>query len=490
MPMGWLRQSFVALMTGLAATTAAWAGPPDGATTTADLFAGSSTDPYTLAVRATVWGYPLVRAAQLREKATLPKDPFAPRPATLATAPINRLGRARELAGPETRIGVAPNNDTLYSLAFLDTEAGPFQLDTPDFGSRYYIFQFGEADSSTLHSYGQSSHGSQLPAIFIVPPKYKGEVPKGAQVVRSSQRYLMVAGRILIDGPQDLSTVHELQDRVSLHKWLGPGRLAGAPVTTQRQLAGDAGSVPVGFQLLANLGTVLADWHTTPNEAALLASFGRIGLSVRHGFRYEDLSLADRAAVQRGVRDGLRAVEEKTRHLGAPSQGWSISYAGSRFRGDYLLRAAVAMDQIYVLDKTEALYPVAHLDGYGRQLDGRNTYTICFRKQDLPPVDAFWSITLYYEKGFLVPNAIGRHSIGDRTPGITYGPDGSLRLIIQSSDPGPEKRSNWLPAPNEPFMLMMRLYRPKESAVDGRWRPPAVMPITGTARASDTCEGS
>lgn len=470
------------LVLGMLPGQMATAKPLDQATRTEQIFSGPSTDPYTLTVRATVWGYPLVRAAQLREKATLPDDPFAARPSTLATAPVNRLGRARDLAGPDTRIGVAPNNDTLYVLAFLDTEAGPFQLDTPDFGSRYYIFQFGEADSSTRQSFGQSSHGPRLPPIFIVGPDYAGDVPDGVKVVRSTQRYLMVAGRILVDGAQDLPAVHRLQDAIRLRKWLGPGKLVETPVTPQPRLAGDASDLPEGLKLLANLATVLKDWRADAADAALIATFRRIGLSPE-GFRANSLSTTDRAAIERGVTDGLSIIRAKTRRLGTPMRGWSISYAGSRFGEDYLLRAAVAMDQIYVLDKNEALYPVAHLDGNGEQLDGRNRYVLCFRKQDLPPVDAFWSITLYYEKGFLVPNAIGRYSIGDRTPGLTYQPDGSLRLLIQNDAPDSDERANWLPAPREPFMLMMRLYRPQEAVVTGNWQPPAIMPVRAGAEA-------
>ena len=451
--------------------------PLRNATSTQQIFSGASTDPYTLAVRATVWGYPLVRAAQLRQKATQPEHPFAPRPTTLATAPMNRIGQARDLAGPDTRIGVAPNNDTLYSLAFVDTQAGPFQLDTPDFGTRYYIFQFGEADSETRQSYGQSSHGGRLPPIFIAGPDYRGEIPKGAKVVRSAQRYLMVAGRVLVDGSQDLPNVHRIQDAIRLRKWLGEGRLAETPITSQRPLAGDINGASNGLKLLANLGTVLEDWRVSKEDADFIASLRRIGLTTENGFRYAHLPAVERAVIERGVADGLAIIREKTRHLDTLSGGWTTSYAGSRFGGDFLLRAAVAMDQIYVLDKDEALYPVAHLDAQGQQLDGRNTYTHCFRKQDLPPVDGFWSITLYYEKGFLAANPIGRYSIGDRTPGIVYGPDGSLRLLIQNDDPGEEGRANWLPAPREPFMLMMRLYRPEARAAEARWHPPAVRPV-------------
>ncbi len=465
------------------------AEPLGTAGTTQQIFGAPSEDPYTLATRATVWGYPLVRAAQLREKATQPDHPFAPRAATVATAPINRLGLARALSDPDTRIGVAPNNDTLYELAFLDTNVGPFQLVTPDFGDRYYVFQFVEADSSTLQSYGQSSHGRRLPPIFIVGPDYRGMAPKGSLLVRSRQRYLMVAGRILIDGAKDLPLVHRLQDGIQLRKWLGPDQLVEAPVTPQRPLS----SAPAGdpTRWLADLGTVLRDWRPDPAEAPLLASFKKIGLTPEGGFSDRDLTSTEREAVKRGIEDGLTAIAAKTRALGAVENGWSTSYAGSRFGSDYLLRAAVAMDQIYVLDKNEALYPVAHLDGAGQPLDGRKPYTICFRKQDLPPVDAFWSMTLYYAKGFLVPNAIGRYSIGDRTPGLVYGRDGSLRLLVSDADPGAGRRSSWLPAPPDKFMLMMRLYRPKKQAIEAQWHPPAIIAASPIASdKQDACDPS
>ena len=481
-----LRSALIVVLMLLAPASQAGTEPLRRAATTRALFSGHSADPYTLALRATIWGYPLVRAAELRQKATQPDHPFAPRPATLATAPINRLGRARALADPDTRIGVAPNNDTLYALAFLDTDVGPFQLDTPDFGSRYYVFQFGEADSATRYAFGQSSHGAKLPPIFIVGPGYRGRTPPGAIVVRSQQRYLMVAGRVLIDGPKDLPLVHALQDRIQLRQWLAPGRLVEAPVTPQRPLA-SAAATP--WKFLADLGVVLADWRAAPEDRALLASFRRIGLTAHDGFRVKTLSPADRAAVERGIADGLEIIRAKTKALGAVANGWSTNFAGSRFGRDYLLRAAVAMDQIYVLDKREALYPVAHLDSAGQPLDGHADYVICFPKQELPPVDAFWSITLYYDKGFLVPNAIGRYSIGDRTSGITYERDGSLRLYVQNADPGPGKRNNWLPAPLEKFMLMMRLYRPTERAVAGRWHPPAVIRVS-TPPGSSLAEAS
>lgn len=459
---------------GILMPALALAGPLRDAKSTGEVFAGGASDPYTLAVRATVWGYPLVRAAELREKATTPDVPPTPE---VAFAPINTLGHARALASPETRIGVAPNNDTLYTLAFLDTNSGPFKLSTPDFGNRYYVFQFGEADSSTRQFYGQSTHGRRLPPIFIVGPEYRGTPPVGALLVRSTQRYLMIAGRILVDGPGDLAAVHALQDQIVLHKGPEVRREAGGVRRVSAPPARPDTPVPANLGLLAKLGEVLRDWRPDKEERRLLSSWRAIGLDTQRGFRAGRLSDTERALVERGVEDGLAIIRAKTRHLGLPANGWSTSYAGSRFGSDYLLRAAVAMDQIYVLDRKEALYPVAHVDANGAELDGRKRYVICFRTRDLPPVDAFWSITLYYAKGFLVPNAIDRYSIGDRTPGISYGADGSLHVYVQHDRPDSARSANWLPAPEEPFMLMMRLYGPKESAINGQWHPPAIMPV-------------
>jgi len=221
----------------------------------------------------------------------------------------------------------------------------------------------------------------------------------------------------------------------------------------------------------------------------LLQSFEAIGLTRQDGFRLDRLNTSQRAAVEAGIADGLKIIRAKTRNLGAMANGWSTSYSGSIFGKDYLLRAAVAMDQIYVVDKDEALYPVAHFDSVGAPLNGRTAYTICFAKADLPPVNAFWSITLYYAKGFLVPNSLKRYSIGDRTPGIAYGKNGSLKLYVQNDDPGAGKTANWLPAPKEGFMLMMRLYRPKASAMTGEWHPPAIMPTVASSTTADACSG-
>jgi hypothetical protein len=441
----------------------------------ANLFAGETQDPYLLGLRAYIWGYPLVRAAQIRQNMTLPSDPFQARPLTAPGAPINRMGHARKLATPELRVGVAPNNDTLYNLAWLDLNDGPFVMTTPDFGARYYTFQMGQADSSTDVALGQRTHGAQLPPVFIQGPGKMQRVPAGMVQVRSSQRYLMIAGRILVDGPDELPAVHALQDRIRILRWVDyvRGRNVPAPVSAQRLLPEPASGSGSPLQFLEMLGTVLRDWRAYPQEAALVRSFARIGLTARDGFRADRLSPSTRAALARAMADGEANVRGKTLTLGQRVNGWGINYGGARFGQDYLLRAAVAMDQIYVLPATEALYPNARTDAGGKPLDGRKSYVLRFAKGQQPPVDAFWSATMYYAKGFMVPNPVHRYAIGDRTEGLTIAPDGTLEIVMQHDRPR-DANTNWLPTPDEPFMVMLRLYRPREAARTGAWTPPAI----------------
>jgi hypothetical protein len=461
----------------LSASAAAIGAPPETvAAQPSDVFAGKTQDPYQLALRAYVWGYPLVRAAEIRQNMTLPADPFRVRPSTAPGAPINRMGHARSLATPESRAGVAPNNDTLYNLAWLDLNDGPFVLTTPDFGKRYYTFQMGQADSSTDVALGQRTHGHQLPPVFIQGPEGRQRVPAGMVDVRSTQRYLMIAGRILVDGEQDLPAVHALQDGIKVRRWADytRGRDVPPPVSAQRPLTQVTGAERSPLQFLEMLGSVLRDWRTSPQEAALVRSFAAIGLTTKDGFRPDRLSPAVREALARGLTDGEASVRRKTFMLGKRVNGWGINYGGSQFGQDYLLRAAVAMDQIYVLPAAEALYPNARTDTAGKPLDGRNSYVLRFTKDAKPPVDAFWSATMYYAKGLMVPNPINRYAIGDRTKGLTVAPDGSLEIVMQHEKPR-DPKANWLPTPDEPFMVMLRLYRPQEAARTGAWTPPGIV---------------
>jgi hypothetical protein len=216
-----------------------------------------------LGKRAYVWGYPLIRSAQLRQNMTLPEDPLRPRSPSAAGAPINRIGHARELADQRTRQGVAPNNDTLYSVAWIDTASGPYVFETPDFGDRYYVFQIGQADTATDVALGRSTHGRQLPPLLVLGPGQRMKVPRGMRAVRSSQRYLMIAGRVLVNGPEHQTEAHRLQDAMRLRQLADyrSGSTALAPTTQQRMIELRDPPAGVAADFLYILCVVLSDWR-------------------------------------------------------------------------------------------------------------------------------------------------------------------------------------------------------------------------------------
>jgi hypothetical protein len=449
-------------------------------TSNTEIFDGFDTDESALALRAFVWGYPLVRSAQLRAKTTR-SSPATDSPAMpeAATAPLNAVGHARRLATPATRLGVAPNHDTLYSLAWLDTCAHSFVLEVPDFGQRYYTFQMGQGDTSTDMSLGQRTHGGKLPPIHIYGPRYRGRLAKDHIHISSRHRYLLIAGRIMVNGAEDLPVVHKLQDQISVKTLdsspacIGTDRLEHMPnplVLQPHRENGDHRELTY----LAQLAAVVRDVSLTDSEARMVHSFQRIGVSMNDDLPYGLLNLPRQEKVIEGLRLGEQAVRRKTFSLGRRVNGWSINYQGPRFGDDYLLRAAVAMDQIYIVEPEEAIYPSARADSQGEILDGRHKYRIRFAPTEIPPVGAFWSITMYFSQGFMVPNPINRWAIGDRTPGLVHDPDRGITIFVQYDPPDPASTANWLPAPRAPFMLLMRLYLPKEPILSGRWVPPPI----------------
>ncbi|MFV0278853.1 MAG: DUF1254 domain-containing protein, partial [Parahaliea sp.] len=405
---------------------------------TGAIFSGDTLEPYALAFRAYVWGMPLVEWAKVRIFKTRPETPFSARLAHNGGAAINRFGAARELYGPDSTDGVGPNNDTLYSIASFDTSDGPFVIETPDFGKRYYTFTVYMADTVSHQSPGQRTHGGQLPPMFLYGPDYHGEVPKDMLALAADTRYVMIAGRFLVDGStDDLARVHALQDRIRVRTFAAySAGLDEAPPVSEQHIPGRGQyEDDPALHFMAQLGDLLRDWHLRDSETALVASLTPIGLSVDRGFDASALSAAELEPIRRGLADASALVAERSHQLGVQVKGWTINYSGADFGGDYLLRAAVAKDQTGVSIAEEAIYPSGREDSDGNPLDGQYQYRIVIPKAELPPVDAFWSITLYDDRGIMVHNPINRYSIGDRTPGLAVADDGSITIALQHQRP-------------------------------------------------------
>jgi hypothetical protein len=448
------------------------------ATTNAEIFDGPERDPYTLAVRAYVWGFPLVEMAWIRLRGTNPDDPFVHRPSTSTGAPLNRWGHQAVPADPTFRAGVGPSVDLLYSSLRLDLAEGPFVVEVPDCASRYYTVQIAFGDSSAEQSLGQRTHGSQLPPLFVHGPGDTMTPPDGMLVVSCPTRYCLLPTRFLFDpdDPADLDQVRALQCRLSV-RTLGchlDGSNAPPPLPDQRRLVDPGTAPPVELVFLHQLGNVLRDWIVQPADRELIEQLASIAVTPTEGFRHERLSESVRDEVVRGLQDGVEIVRRKSLTLGDEANGWTTNRHGSRFGDDRLLRAGVAKDQIVVTVPEEALYPVGRVDSDGKPLHGANRYRICFSAEALPPADAFWSITLYGDDGFLVDNPLKRYAISDRTPGLVRRPDGGIDIVIERSHEPDDAPANWLPAPEAEFYLMLRLYRPRAQALDGSWTPPPI----------------
>lgn len=426
-----------------------------------------------LARRAYIWGMPLVEAARIRERFTV-----AQAPDDVGAMPINRFKHRRTLSGPEMRAGVGPNNDTIYSLAWIDLAQGPLVITAPDFGTRYYTFSMNFADSSAEQSLGQRTHGGQLPPLFVHGPGYHGSIPTGMVDVPSPTRYVNVAGRFLVRSPAEYPEVNALQDQLAIIRWADwrKGLRTPAPAAQPRPLSRGPESSTSALVFFYQLGAVLQDWSVRPEERAIVGELRHLGLTRQGGFRPDRLSARQIEAIGQGFDRGRDEVRQASLRLGTERNGWTTNYRGPRFGTDYLLRAAVAKDQIYVAVPEEAVYPIGRVDSEGRKLEGSHRYRIRFTPEALPPVDAFWSITAYDDTGFMIPNAIQRYSVGDRTAGLVKGEDGSVTVELSALPPAESDRVNWLPvAADAPFYLMMRLYRPKAPILNQEWTPPAII---------------
>ncbi|MCD2264463.1 DUF1214 domain-containing protein [Dietzia aurantiaca] len=420
-----------------------------------------------------IWGYPLVRFLELREKMTQAPVETDRAAARSAAASLGRFGHQKLLSDPSYRVGVAPNVDTLYSVAWVDLADGDLVLDTPDFDDRYYAFQFGYFDTS-CHTVGQRTHGGSLGPVTIrwcqTAAESRVDTTGTGIELSCNSRFLMIAGRIMVDSASadDMSRVHALQEEIGLTRIsevcdANPALRGGSP----EALEAGAGPGRRFFDTLSQMLSDIPDRALDPGTTDLLRAAGwQPGGAIGRGAADSELDDA--------VARGLAAIRRGIAAVGDVRNGWMINYRGVDFGSDWLLRASVAMAQIYINPAEEALYPVLERDAVGDALDGRHVYRLHFPHGELPPVEFFWSLTMYHAEGFLVENAISRYAIGDRSEYLRYGSDGSLDVVISHDQPA-RGQGNWLPAPPGEFRLMLRLYGPTPSVLQGQWRPPALV---------------
>ena len=391
--------------------------------------------------------------------------------------PPNVFNHVRAFPTAEMRALVRPNFDTLYSSAWLDLTGGPVIVSTADTHGRYFLLQMLDMWTDAFAVPGARTCGTGAADFAIVPPGWSGGLPRGVQTIDAPTPHVWILGRTQTNGPHDYEAVHDIQDgyRITmLADWGG----APKPVRQHIDKSVDSKTEPLRqvaampaaefFRRAAELMKVnpphLNDW-------SVLARMARIGLTPGRSF---DAGKADAAALVAGAAAALKMMPDMISKLGPVKNGWQIITDGVGVYGNsYLRRAVAALGGLGANQPDDAVYPLAVADSEGKPIVGEGRYLLHFAKAELPPVGAFWSLTMYDAEGYHVANPLNRFALGDRDP-LDFNLDGSLDLYIQHESPDGHGH-NWLPSPaNGPLGLTMRLYAPKPEVLQGRWAPPPI----------------
>jgi hypothetical protein len=399
-------------------------------------------------------------------------------------APFNQINNeARVFTYKDTAI-ITPNSDTPYSLVWLDLRAEPIVLSVPEVEkSRYYSVMLCDGNTYNYGYIGSRATGSEAGDYLVAGPDWKGDTPSGIKkVFRSTTQFSLAAYRTQLFNPDDMPNVVKIQSGYKLQplsQYLGQTPSAAAPVVSFPKI--NAEMVKTGF--FDYLGFALQFAPAGPEEKEIRAKLARLGISAGKKFDFKDLSPELQAQVALGMKDGEAKIDQYLESGQKNINGWKVgSFFGDSafFNGDWLKRAAAAKGGIYGNDAVEAMYPMTKTLADGEVLDGsKHSYTLTFAADQFPPVNAFWSVTMYDGKTqLLIENPINRYLINSpMLLGMKKNADGSLTLYIQKDNPGADKESNWLPAPNDLIYLVMRLYWPKATppsilpAGEGTWKP-------------------
>ena len=402
-------------------------------------------------------------------------------------APINTIYNEARVFTPKDTAVVTPNSDTPYSMLAMDLRSEPFVISVPAVPkSRYYSVQLIDCNTFNIGYIGSRATGPGAGDYLVVGPDWKGQTSlKIKKVFHATTQFGVAVFRTQLFNAADMPNVVKVQ-----------AGYKGQPLSVYLNQPAPPTAPPIDFMKIDDesaeknffeyLDFALQFNPPTPDETAIRAKLATIGIGPGKKFEMKDLSPEHKAAILLGMKAGDSQVDDYLKTGSKNINGWKVgALFGDRafYNGDWLKRAAAAKGGIYGNDAIEATYPMTKSTASGDTLDGsKHNYTLTFAKNSLPPVDAFWSVTMYDGKTqLLIDNSINRYLINSpMLPGMKKNADGTLTLYIQKDPPGKDKESNWLPAPNGPIYLVMRLYWPKETppsilpAGEGTWQPPAV----------------
>lgn len=440
-----------------------------------------------IGVQAYTYFYPLITMDVTRKQLTnveaLGKVPFH--------GPMNAVVNVPAYPPAEFKGVVRPNFDTLYSSAWFDLTKEPLVVNVPDAGGRYYLLPMLDMWTDVFASPGWRTTGTGAQTLLIAGPGWKPEMrgdklvsslklPKGTLRIDAPTPYVWMIGRTKTDGPPDYPAVNKFQAGLivtPLSQWGKPAK----PVVAKVDPSVDMKTPPKeqvdkmdGAAYFAYAAELLKLHPPHGTDQPILAQLKRLGFEAGKSFDLAKADPAVRDAFARAPGEGQKLMAWKVPTLARNANFWSMNTDTMGVYGNYYLKRAIVSQLGLGANLPEdAIYPLNLGDSEGKPLDGANKYVLHFDKANLPPVDAFWSVTLYDSEGFQVANSLNRFAVSSWMK-FACNADGSLDLYFQNESPGKDKEANWLPAPKGPFNLTMRLYAPRSDALTGKWNPPPV----------------
>lgn len=431
-------------------------------------------------INAYVYGFPLLLMDETKN--VLTDTPTL----TETKAPINQFLSKKTFPDPSFTEVVSPNADTLYTQAWVDVSKEPIILSVPDMGNRYYLFPMLDEWTNVFFSPGTRTTGNGKGNFAIVSSNWKGTLPEGVQMVKAPTDIIWIIGRIQTNGASDYAAVNKLQEQFKLTPLSAWGTNYTPPtnVAVNSNVNGNVAPVDQVFQLdgaqfFKKFALLLKKTSIPASDAEYVKQFSQFGFVPGQDFDVSKLTAQQLQDLDAAVKKAQNKIQQEwDQHSFAVTEnGWGIMIKDiGNYGTNYMVRAAVALGGLGANLPQDAIYPVTNVDSTGQPLSGKNRYVVHFDKDNLPPVRAFWSLTMYNDRHFFYPNAINRYAIGDRDQ-LKVNADGSVDIYIQHLQPNNLNEVNWLPAPEGDFNLMLRLYGPKEAALNGTWKPPFVKRI-------------
>ena len=446
--------------------------------------AANPLDPQAIAVEAYAYLYPMVLMDITRKQMTNEEKWDGKG----ISAPMNTYGHFRAFPPLTFKTVVRPNFDTMYSSLWLDLTKEPMILSIPDSKGRYYLWPAVDMWTDVFAVPGWRTTGTKAGDFAYTPPGWQGKLPEGVTRVDAPTPYVWFIGRTKTEGEKDYDAVHKFQDGMKLtplsqwgKSWKAPAGKVDPSVDMKtpplKQVENMSG------QQFFEYGAELMKLHPPKaTDFSQLARVAHIGIVPGEDFKYSDLDLSIRKAIDKAPSATLEQMKIKFTKLGAKVNGWEqlLGTLGS-YGIQYVRRAAVALEGLGCNQPVDAIYPQLLTDADGKPLAGANQYVMHFDKDKLPPAEAFWSFTLYDKDGFTVPNSLNRATLSSWMD-LKYNADGSIDLYFQADSPGKAKEANWLPSPKTgAWNLTLRLYAPEREALEGTWAPSAIKRVGGDA---------